>query len=249
MTQPVLAGKTAIVTGAGQGIGAGIARALAREGAAVAVVDLDAARATAIAKEVDGLAITCDVSDVDQVDAAVATVVRRFGSVDVLVNNAMAQKPGIPLHELDPADFELPFRVGPFGSFLFMRACFPHLRTNGGRVVNLRSSSEVDGLAGYGAYVSAKGGIAGLTRVAAREWGRYGITVNALAPFVLSDQAEKYFADKPAELAGLLARTSIPRTGDAESDVGRVVVFLAGPDAGYITGCTIPVDGGGTFFS
>jgi NAD(P)-dependent dehydrogenase (short-subunit alcohol dehydrogenase family) len=246
MSRSVLVGKAAIVTGAGQGIGAGIARALAHEGASVAVVDLDGARAAAIAKEVDGLAITCDVSDVDQVDSTVAAVVRRFGSVDVLVNNAMAQKPGIPLHELDPSDFELPFRVGTFGSFLFMRACFPHMRANGGRIVNLRSSSEVDGLAGYGAYVSAKGGIAGLTRVAAREWGRY---VNALAPFVLSEQAEKYFAAKPDELAGLLARTSIPRTGDAETDVGRVVVFLAGPDAGYVTGCTIPVDGGGAFFS
>ncbi|MEV0066402.1 MULTISPECIES: SDR family NAD(P)-dependent oxidoreductase [unclassified Amycolatopsis] len=129
MTRSLLAGKTAIVTGAGQGIGAGIARALAHEAASVAVVDLDGARAAATAKEVGGLAITCDVSDVDQVDSAVAAVVRRFGSVDVLVNNAMAQKP-IPLHELDPADFELPFRVGPFGSFLFMRACFPYLRTN-----------------------------------------------------------------------------------------------------------------------
>jgi NAD(P)-dependent dehydrogenase (short-subunit alcohol dehydrogenase family) len=79
--------------------------------------------------------------------------------------------------------------------------------------------------------------------------GRYGITVNALAPFVLSEQAERYFAAKPDELAGLLAETSIPRTGDAESDVGRVVVFLAGPDASYVTGCTIPVDGGGNFFS
>jgi NAD(P)-dependent dehydrogenase (short-subunit alcohol dehydrogenase family) len=132
MTGSILAGKAAIVTGAGQGIGAGIARALAREGASVAVVDRDGARAAATAKEIDGLAITCDVSDVDQVDSAVAAVVRRFGSVDVLVNNAMAQKPGIPLHELDPADFELPFRVGPYGSFLFMRACFPTCASTAG---------------------------------------------------------------------------------------------------------------------
>jgi NAD(P)-dependent dehydrogenase (short-subunit alcohol dehydrogenase family) len=245
----VLAGKAAIVTGAGQGIGAGIARALAKEGALVSVVDIDDALAAAIGSEVDGLAIACDVRDPDQVSAAVAATVERFGTVDILVNNAMAQVPGVALHELSLADFELPFRVGPWGSFLFMRACFPHMRDRGGRIVNFRSGSELEGLAGYGGYVSAKGGITGLTRVAAREWGRFGITVNAISPFVLGEQATRYFADRPDELTAILAKTAIPRAGDAESDVGRIVVFLAGPDASYVTGCTIPVDGGGIFFS
>ena len=244
-----LTGKTAIVTGAGQGIGAGVTRALAKEGASVTVVDIDSDLAAAVASEVDGLPVTCDVRDPDQVNAAVAATVDRFGTVDILVNNAMAQAPGIPLHELSLAEFELPFRVGPWGSFLFMRACFPHLRARGGRIINFRSGAEVEGLAGYGAYVSAKGGIAGLTRVAAREWGKFGITVNAIAPFVLGEQARRYFADRPEELDAMLAKTSIPRSGDAESDVGRVVVFLSGPDASYLTGCTIPVDGGGLFFS
>ncbi|EGJ73774.1 putative short-chain dehydrogenase/reductase SDR [Streptomyces sp. Tu6071] len=247
----VLAGRVALVTGAGQGIGAGIARALADEGADVAVLDLDAGRAEAVAAEVGGLAVRCDVSDAAQVAAAVATIVERFGTVDVLVNNAMAQRPGVPLAELAEEDFALTYRVGPLGSFLLMRACFPYLRASegGGRIVNFRSGSELDGLAGYGAYVTAKGGIAALTRVAAREWGTYGITVNAISPFVLSERARHWFADRPEELSGLLAKTSLRRAGDAEADVGRAVVFLAGPDAAYITGCTLPVDGGGQFFS
>ncbi|MFI5709369.1 SDR family NAD(P)-dependent oxidoreductase [Kribbella sp. NPDC051620] len=239
------------MTGAGQGIGRGIATALAGAGASVAVVDADGDRAEAVAAEIAGLPLTCDVREPDQVQAAVSTVVDRFGTVDILVNNAMAQTPGIPLSEVSLAEFELPFRVGPWGTFLFMKECFPYLRESqaGGRVVNLRSGSELEGRAGYGPYVAAKGAIAGLTRVAAREWGRHGITVNALSPFVLGEAAEQYFSDRPEELRELLAKTSIPRSGRAVEDVGRVVVFLAGPDASYLTGCTIPVDGGGIFFS
>lgn len=249
----ILAGKVAIVTGAGQGVGRGIALALAREGAHVAVVDrnVETARDTAaLIGEGQGTALVqrCDVSDSAQVNACVAAVVEVAGTVDILVNNAVDAVVGIPLQDLDDEQFLISFGSGPFASFWFMRACFPHLR-DGGRIINLRSGTENQAMAGYGGYVAAKSAVGGLTRAAAREWGRHGITVNALVPFALSPSAEADLARVPGRLDAMYRQLSIPRTADVEADVGRAAVFLAGPDASFITGCTLSVDGGGSFFA
>lgn len=248
-----LDGKVALVTGAGQGVGRGIALALAREGAAVAVVD----RNRETAKETHGLIEgmggramyrICDIRHSAEVDSCVASVVELFGTVDILVNNAVDARVGIPLQDVDDEEFLISFTSGPFASFWFMRACFPYLR-DGGRVINLRSGTENQAMAGYGAYVAAKASIGGLTRAAAREWGREGITVNAIAPFALSPGSEADLARVPGRLDALYRQLSIPRSADVETDVGRTAVFLAGPDASFITGCTVPVDGGGSFFA
>ncbi|MEI5671752.1 MULTISPECIES: SDR family NAD(P)-dependent oxidoreductase [unclassified Nocardioides] len=251
----VLEGRVAIVTGAARGVGAGIARAFAKEGAHVAVVDLDAEGAERVVTELSSYGAAapyvCDIRDSTQVDACVAAVVERFGSVDVLVNNAIDATSG---RFEDTTDDELDrvLDTGPKATLYFMRACFPHLRDSagGGRVINLRSGSEPQGMAGFGAYVASKAAVGGLTRVAAREWGRHGITVNNLAPFVLSDGARSYFDERPEELEKIVLKSlSVPRLGDAESDVGRAAVYLAGPDSSYVTGVTLSVDGGGSFFS
>jgi NAD(P)-dependent dehydrogenase (short-subunit alcohol dehydrogenase family) len=246
----ILEGKVAIVTGGAQGIGRGICLALAKEGATVAIADLQrtAGAETAALVEATGaraLFARCDVRDSSQVDAFVAHVVETFGTVDVLVNNAMGARIGVPLEEVDDEQLMLSLMTGPAASFWFMRACFPHLR-GGGRIINLRSGSEPQSMPGYGAYVTGKAAVGGLTRAAAREWGRHGITVNAVAPFSLSPSAEKHLAGHLDEIYDQL---SLPRSGDAETDIGRAVVYLAGPDAGFVTGCTLAVDGGGTFFS
>ncbi|WP_244930061.1 SDR family oxidoreductase [Nocardioides sp. W7] len=251
----VLEGRVAIVTGAARGVGAGIARAFAKEGARVAVVDLDAEGAERTVAELtpyaEAFALRCDIRDSAQVDSCVADVVERLGSVDVLVNNAIdavsARFEATTDDELDRV-----LDTGPKATLYFMRACFPHLQSSayGGRVINLRSGSEPQGLAGFGAYVASKAAVAGLTRVAAREWGRHGITVNNLAPFVLSEGARTYFDERPEELEKIVLKTmSVPRVGDAEHDVGRAAVYLAGPDSSYVTGVTLSVDGGGSFFS
>ena len=249
----ILAGKVALITGAGQGVGRGIALAMAREGAAIAIVDRN--RTTAMAtlnliEDVGGKALyrICDVRNSDEVNACVASVVEMLGTVDILVNNAVDARVGIPLQDADDEQFLISFTSGPFASFWFMRACFPHLQ-DGGRVINLRSGTENQSMKGYGAYVAAKAAIGGLTRAAAREWGRKGITVNALVPFALSPGAEADLAREPGRLEALYQQLSIPRSADVEADVGRAAVFLAGPDAAFITGCTLSVDGGGSFFA
>jgi NAD(P)-dependent dehydrogenase (short-subunit alcohol dehydrogenase family) len=243
-----LDGKVAIVTGAARGVGRGIALALGRAGARVAIADLLPADEVvdAIGAQT-AFASTCDVRSSAQVNAFVGSVVERFGTVDILVNNAIATKV-VPIAEVDDESIELALSTGPVATLYFMRACYPYL-VDGGRVINLRSGTEAQGLRGYAAYIAAKAAIGGITRVAAREWGRQGITVNAICPFALSEAVTEELDRRPGMLEGVLRQLSIPRSGDPEQDIGRAVVFLADPDSGFITGCTLMVDGGGSFFS
>lgn len=246
-----LDGKVAIVTGGGRGIGRGIALALAREGARLALPDLNEENAADVAEEVRSLGVkalsaACDVRSSRDVDAFVARTVETFGTVDVLVNNAMAADIRVPLADIDDESIALALSSGPAATLYFMRACYPHL-VGGGRVINLRSGSELQGLNGYATYIAAKAAVGGITRAAAREWGRQGITVNAICPFALSEAAQADFAAHPRALDAIYDGLSIPRIGDPESDIGRAAVYLAGPDSTYMTGCTLMLDGGGSF--
>ena len=249
----ILDGKVALITGAGQGVGRGIALAMAREGATIAVVDRNgetAAETVVLIENVGGDALyrICDVGNSDEVNACVTSVVEALGTVDILVNNAVDARVGNPRQDVNDEEFLISFASGPFASFWFMRACFPHV-LGGGCGINLRSGTENQSMVGYGPYVAAKAAVGGLTRAAAREWGREGITVNALVPFALSPSAEADLAKQPGRLDAVYRQLSIPRSADVEADVGRAAVFLAGPDATFITGCTLSVDGGGSFFA
>lgn len=247
----LLNGQVAIITGAGRGIGRGEARALAKEGASVVVVDIDKATAEATAGEIEAfggraLALVCDVRRAGEVQRVVAKTVEVFGTVDILVNNAQIIPPPTPLELYTEQQMRDVYESGLLGTFHFMQACFPIMKAKGtGRIINTASASghgSVPGFAGYGA---AKEAIRSLTRHAAREWGQYNINVNAVSPSALSPGAAAAYPTEAAQQELLKASgMPIPRWSDPELDVGGTVVFLAGPAGRQITGCTISVDGG-----
>lgn len=244
----VLDGKVAIVTGAGRGIGRAEAIALAKEGAAVTVVDY--ADYSETVREIQALNSTesgvlgmhCDVRKSDEVAKVVAETMRTFGRIDILVNNAQKLSMPHPLEDWTESEMLEQFQSGPLGTWLFMRECLPHMKKNGGRIINTSSSAGYSSYGGYAGYAAAKEAIRSLTRSAAREWGKFGITVNALSPAARTSGAEGAM-DKEAE-AALNSLFALGRWGDPEKDIARVVVFLAGPDSSFMTGNTVSADGG-----
>ena len=246
----ILEGKVAIVTGAGKGLGVGEAMALAKEGAAVTVASRTLADVAATAKAIEdiggrALAVKCDVRDQIQVNDMVAETLAKFGAVDILVNNAQIMAEAHPLEEWTAEEMLASYESGPLGSWYSMLACFPYMKKNGGRIINFCSVAGHGILSGYSGYSMAKEAIRALTRNAAREWGKFGITVNTISPAAMSSFVAAQFdtqdkKDALFDAAGFALR----KFGDPEADVGRSVVFLAGPDAGYITGCVLSVDGG-----
>jgi NAD(P)-dependent dehydrogenase (short-subunit alcohol dehydrogenase family) len=170
----------------------------------------------------------------------------RFGGIDILVNNAQRANPApVPLMEHDDELVELCFATGYRASLYFMQACYPHLKARGGKVINLGSNAGLDGMAGQAAYGANKEAIRALSKTAAREWGPEGINVNILCPFARSPGVEKFLEAMPGLEKKLVAGQPLGRIGDCETDIGPVAVFLASDDSRYVTGHTIPADGGG----
>jgi NAD(P)-dependent dehydrogenase (short-subunit alcohol dehydrogenase family) len=240
-----LARKVALVTGAGQGAGLGVAEALADDGATVAVVGrtrskLEVAAAGIESRGGAAVAVRCDVGSADEIDATVAQVVAQFGSVDILVNAAHHNTRGGRLLDIADDDVDLLWRTGPLATLRFMRACHPHL-AGGGSIVNFGSGAQY-APEGYGVYAGTKDAIQAITRAAAVEWGRDGIRANVIVPHVTSPSMEAALAD-PARRERSLASIPIGRFGQP-ADIGRVAAFLAGPDAAFVTGQTLLVDGG-----
>lgn len=240
--------QAAIVTGAGQGVGRGIARALAAEGASVAVVGRTLEKCQRTVDEIvaaggAATAWACDVAVRAEVEALVPQIVARYGGVNILVNNAHTSRPMVPVEETTDNDMVLAFQ-GFHGAFHFMQACYPYLRQRGGRVINLGSVAGIRGDAGFGSYAAAKEAVRAISRVAAREWGPHGVTVNVICPYSDSPGIEYMIRKVPGFIDTLTQSTVLGRLGDSKDDVGRAVVFLASAAGSYITGQTLNVDGG-----
>jgi NAD(P)-dependent dehydrogenase (short-subunit alcohol dehydrogenase family) len=244
----VLDGKRAIVTGSGQGIGRGIALALAREGAAVALAGRTEATLLAVAAEIEkpggtALPLVADVTRPADIQRLVADTVRGLGGIDILVNNAQIPALGSLLDVTDEA-FAACWESGPRAVFRLMRACRPHLGP-GSVIINLGSSAAVNPLpAGRGVYAAAKAATQTLGRVAAAEWGPDGIRVITVLPAAASPASQAWREGNPAEYQRSMASIPLRRLGDPEAEIGPAVAFLCGPAASYITGTTIALDGG-----
>ena len=243
-----LKGKVAIVTGAGQGVGRGIALALAKAGAAVVVVGRTLEKCERTAGEIaaaggKAMALACDVGDRASVQAVVAQTLAELGGIYILVNNAHTSRPMVGLEATRDKDMALAFQ-GFHGAFYFMQEAFPALKATKGRVINLGSVAGTRGDAGFASYAAAKEAVRGMSRVAAREWGVHGITVNVICPFSESPGVEYMIDTVPGFIDELTDQTAMKRLGSSEGDVGATVVFLCGPGGSYITGQTINVDGG-----
>lgn len=245
-----LDGRVALVTGGGQGVGQGIARALAAAGAKVVVAQRRAEegeREAAYLRDtygVDAISIPTDVTQVSQVNAMVAGTVKRFGRLDILVNNAGASFPKRLENHTDE-DMAQSFALNYSAVFWAMRAAFPHMKAQGfGRVINLGSLNGVNAHMFTTAYNASKEAVRALSRTAAVEWGGHGITINVICPSAASPQAKDYFEANPEMLAKILEQVPAGRIGDAEQDIGPIAVFLASEGSGYLNGNTLFADGG-----
>jgi NAD(P)-dependent dehydrogenase (short-subunit alcohol dehydrogenase family) len=244
-------GKVVILTGASRGIGRGLALHLARRGARLVVTGRKPERLEAVAAELDAvgaehLAVVSNVADRDGCLALAGATLDHFGRIDGLVANAQTFRSVTPLEDVTEADMDLLLDTGPKGTLWLMQAVFPHMRDQGwGRIVTMGSNGALNGAAGYGPYVGSKEAIRGLTRVAAREWGRHGIVVNCVCPVSVAHRTPPTDDPKRAEIfAATFSSQPIARDGDAEDDIAPIVTFLLSDACRYMTGQTLMADGG-----
>lgn len=241
-----LVGKVAIVTGAASGIGKGIARRLAAEGACVVIADLDEQTAMTTAAELgsDATGVAVDVADRATVDAMVATVVERYGAIDVLVNNAGWDKIG-PFLEQDPAIWDRIININLVGVLNCSQAVALRMTEQGhGTIINVGSDAARVGSSGEAVYSAAKGGIVAFTKTLARETARYGLTANAVCPGPADTPLFAQISEENPKLRTALERSIPLRRLAQPEDLANAVSFLASPRSAYITGQTLSVSGG-----
>jgi len=238
-----LTGMTALVTGASGGLGSAIARALAGQGARLALSGSNVAKLEAFAKEMGGdhVALVCDLSNAEQVDALVPRAVEALGKLDILVNNAGITRDNLAMRMKDE-EFSEVLKVNLEAAFRLMRAaCKPMMRARFGRIVSVTSVVGVTGNPGQANYVASKAGLIGMSKAIAQEVASRGITVNCIAPGFMTSAMTDALND--AQKTGILSRIPAGAMGSGE-DIGAGVVYLASREAGYVTGQTLHVNGG-----
>lgn len=258
-----LTGKTAIITGAGRAvlkdgscgsIGYGIATAYAKEGANLVITGRNLKKLENAKQELESrygirvLTVQADVCAGGDNEAVVANVVRQtvetFGGIQVLINNAQASASGVPLAEHTTAQFDLALYSGLYAAFYYMKACYPYLKESKGSVINFASGAGLFGNFGQSAYAAAKEGIRGLSRVAATEWGRDGININVVCPLAWTAKLEQFQQAYPDAFKANVKMPPMGHYGNAETEIGRVCVQLAGPDFKFMSGETLTLEGG-----
>lgn len=231
-------GRTVIVTGAARGIGLEVSRAFATAGAIVVMTDFDGDVLAEAAEEVGGIAVRGDVTSTEDAERVVKTAMEKTGRVDILVNNAGILRDRM-LWKLTDDDWESVLAVHAGGTFRFTRAAVPSMREQGyGRIVNVTSYTGLHGNLGQANYATAKAGIVGFTKTAAKELAGFGITVNAVSPQAATRMTASIPVERIPELTGPIARFADP------AEIAGAIEFLAAEESGFITGVVLPVDGG-----
>lgn len=239
-----LTGQTALVTGAGTGIGEAIARELAQAGARVAIADIDYDAASAVAGKIGGgaFAVKLDVTDPAQVSKAVAAVKDTAGSLEILVNNAGIAGKAAPIWEQTDEDWHRVMAINIHGPFYLCRAVLPLMRAQGyGRIVNIASIAGKEGNPNMVAYSASKAAIIGLTKSIAKEVASEGICINAVSPAVIRTKILDQLT--PAQVDYMVQKIPMKRTGQPE-EVAAVVHFLASRECSFVTGQCYDVSGG-----
>jgi NAD(P)-dependent dehydrogenase (short-subunit alcohol dehydrogenase family) len=243
-----LQGRVAIVTGGGHGIGRGVAIALSDAGARVVICGRTAKTLAAVRQEIEArgaeaLDVVCDITIEADLHRLVEAALARFGAINILVNNA-ALVPHGTLLEIDEGLVQAAWETGPLATLRLMRLCHPHLKGDGA-IVNVSSGASIGANVPLrGIYAAVKAALNAISRAAANEWGRDGIRVNSIMPMALTEPFEKFMANEPERAGPIIAGIPLGRIGDCVEDIGRAVVFLVGPDARYLTGANLPLDGG-----
>lgn len=246
--------RNALVSGGAQGLGRAIARRLAEEGARVIVVDLNEEKARECVDLITSAGGTAEfaranVAKREDIEAAVR-IAAVDGRLDVLVNAAQYFAMPKAFELVSDKDWELSEATGPKASFRFMQAAFPYLRESGkASVINFVSGSALGGIAYTAPYSAAKGAVQALTKVAANEWARHGIRVNAVCPFALTDVQRNMIGTEWDNYTRTAAASPMKRGADPDSEIAPAVAFLASDDANFITGTVLHIDGGMTELS
>ncbi len=259
----VLQGKVAIITGAGRAvlsngacgsIGYGIATAYAKEGANLVITGRNVKKLEDAKEELErlyGISVLTVAADVNAgadnesvVGDVIQKTIEKFGRIDVLINNAQASASGVTLADHTTEQFNLALYSGLYAAFYYMKACYPYLKETKGTVINFASGAGLFGNYGQCAYAAAKEGIRGLTRVAATEWARDGITANVICPLAWTAQLEQFEKAYPEAFAKNVHTPPMGHFGDVEHEIGRVCVQLASSDFKYLTGETLTLEGG-----
>ncbi len=244
-----LEGKVAIITGAGQGIGRGIALAFAKEGAKVAIVERDDKTCNEVTEEIrriggEALSMVCDVGDQELVETMVKEVASKYNSIDILVNNAQRYVPHRLIEDIEEEDWDRSLQVGLKSTWYCCKAVFPFMKERGGKVINICSGAGIVGLEGRAVYSANKEAIRSFSKTAAKEWAQYAINVNVICPVADTPATKNMEEMDPEGYQELINQSPLGRMGHPEKDIGRVAVFLASEDSDYMTGQSLMVDGG-----
>lgn len=243
-----LEGKVSLITGGAGGIGKGIATAFVKEGATVVIADLNEKAGEQAIEELqayqkDCMFIQVNLAEHDKLQNIVDQVGKKFGKLDILVNNAHASKQA-PFEETTKELLDLSFNTGFYPTFYLMQAALPYLKETQGKIINFASGAGMNGDVNQASYAAAKEAIRAISRVAANEFGPYGINVNLISPIANSEGVQHWAKENPNYYEAMLERIPLKRLGDPEEDIGRAAVFLASEDSNYISGQTMMVDGG-----